>query len=416
MNSVLQREQAPKDLRRTKIRIFNLCPLKSLGGFGVYGARVEFRPVAPSAETCWLSRPGSLKICLQTMNTTLPLASLTVLVACSPLWAQPDPNWMAHDRNRRLPPVVTPGRVSTPETAGTAPSDAVVLFDGKDLSQWSDMQGKPTKWIVKDGYMECVKRSGYIRTVQNFGDCQLHVEWSTPKPAEGEGQGRGNSGVFFGRDRYEIQVLDSYGNKTYADGSAGSIYGQYPPLVNASLPPGEWQTYDIIYTAPKFDAGGKLLSTARITAFHNGVLIQNNSELTGPTAWIDRAPYSPHPEKQPIAFQDHGNPVRYRNVWVRELSKPITEQTRPAKPQIVLTKEQLDRFVGKYGNIEVRRDGDNLVAPIGGVKLTFFAETQTKFFAKTTDVQFEFKTGADGEPTELVWSVGEGSSTAKRAK
>jgi len=351
------------------------------------------------------------------MNTKSSLPSVALLVTFlvrAQAFAAPDPNWIAHDRARPLPPVVTPGTASTPEKAGTAPSDAVVLFDGKNLSQWSDMDGKPTKWIVGDGYMECARDSGYIRTVQNFGDCQLHVEWATPKPAHGEGQGRGNSGVFFGRDRYEIQVLDCYGNKTYADGSAGSIYGQYPPLVNVCRPPGEWQTYDILYTAPRFDAG-KVISPARITAFHNGVLIQNNVELTGPTGWIDRAPYSPHPEKQPIAFQDHGNPVRYRNVWVRELNQAKPE-TKPAKPELKLTNEQLDRFVGKYQRgPEVQRDGDHLTATVGGVKLTFFAESETKFFAKTTDVQLEFKTGSDGKVTEMIWSVGEGANTAKRA-
>ncbi|MEY4384751.1 MAG: hypothetical protein RLY20_34 [Verrucomicrobiota bacterium] len=350
------------------------------------------------------------------MKNKSALFALATLLSCAPTFAQPDPNWIDHDRARPLPPVVTPGAVSTPEKVGSAPSDAVVLFDGKDLSAWADMQGNPTKWIIRDGYMECVKGSGYIRTVQDFGDCQLHVEWATPSPAHGEGQGRGNSGVFFGRDRYEIQVLDCYGNKTYADGSAGSIYGQYPPLVNVCRPPGEWQTYDIIYTAPRFGADGKLLSPARITAFQNGVLIQNNVELTGPTSWINRAPYSPHPVKQPIAFQDHGNPVRFRNVWVRELDKANTQPIKPVRPQITLSKEQLERFVGKYGNIEVRRDGDNLTATIGGVKLTFFAETPTQFRASTTDVQLEFKTGAGDEVTEMVWSVGEGANTAKRSK
>src|SRR5438552_4322173 len=235
--------------------------------------------------------------------------------------AQPDPNWLEHDRARPLPPVVTGATPSSPQQAGHAPSDAVVLFDGKDLSQWVSMDGRPTKWITREGYMECVKGSGYVRTLQNFGDCQLHIEWATPTPAEGEGQGRGNSGLFFGRDRYEVQVLDSYGNKTYSDGSAGAIYGQYPPLANASLPPGQWQTYDCVYTAPRFDAEGKLLSPARLTVLHNGVLIQNNVQLTGPTSWLERAPYRAHPEKQPLSLQDHGNPVRFRNIWIRELGK-----------------------------------------------------------------------------------------------
>ncbi len=157
----------------------------------------------------------------------LPLSSATNCLA------QPDPNWLDHDRDRPSPPVITPATASTQEQSGQPPSDATVLFGGQDLSQWVSMDGSPTKWITRDGYMECVKGSGYVRTLQNFGDCQLHIEWATPAPGEGEGQGRGNSGVFFGLDRYEVQVLDSFENKTYADGSAGAIYGQYPPLVNA---------------------------------------------------------------------------------------------------------------------------------------------------------------------------------------
>jgi hypothetical protein len=322
-------------------------------------------------------------------------------------FAQPDPNWLDHDRNRPQPTVVAPATPSTQEQAGKPPSDATVLFDGKDLSQWSSMDGSPTKWITRDGYMECVKGSGYIRTLQNFGDCQLHVEWATPVPGHGEGQGRGNSGVFFGLDRYEIQVLDSYENKTYADGGAGAVYGQYPPLVNVSLPPGQWQTYDIVYTAPRFDAEGKLLSPVRETVFQNGVLIQNNVQLTGPTSWLERAPYRAHPEKQPISLQDHGNPVRFRNVWVRELGKP-------GRKEFTLPVALLDNYAGKYGDIEVWREDTQLGMRLGGVKFVLFAESPTKFFAKTTDVQIEFPAGTQGKPDRLIWSPGEGANEAKR--
>lgn len=310
-------------------------------------------------------------------------------------YAQPDPNWLDHDRNRPQPPLVTPAIPSTQEQPGKPPSDATVLFDGKDLSQWCSMDGSPTKWIMRDGYMECVKGSGYIRTLQNFGDCQLHVEWATPVPPRGEGQGRGNSGVFFGFDRYEIQVLDSYENKTYADGGAGAVYGQYPPLVNVSLPPGQWQTYDIVYTAPRFDAEGKLLSPARETVFQNGVLIQNNVALTGPTSWLERAPYRAHPEKQAISLQDHGNPVRFRNIWVRELGKP-------GRKEFTLATALLDGYTGRYGDIEVTREGLQLAARLGGVKFLLFAESPTKFFAKTTDVQIEFPGGGQGKPDRLM--------------
>src|SRR5262249_9551020 len=281
------------------------------------------------------------------------------------------------------------------------------LFDGKDLSQWVSLDGSPTKWISRDGYMECVKGSGYIRTLQNFGDCQLHIEWATPNPAEGEGQGRGNSGVFFGLDRYEVQVMDSFQNTTYADGSAGAIYGQYPPLANVCLPPGQWQTYDIIYTAPRFDAAKKLLSPVRLTVFHNGVLIQNDVQLTGPTSWLERAPYNYHHEKEPLSLQDHGNPVRFRNIWVRELGKP-------AKKEFTLPPELLDSYAGKYDQIEIGREGSQLTAKIGQVKFLLFAESPTKFFAKTTDVQIEFPSSEPGKADRLTWSVGEGANVARK--
>jgi len=323
-------------------------------------------------------------------------------------YAQPDPNWLDHDRGRPLPPAITPATSSSQEAAGKPPSDAVVLFDGKDLSQWVSMDGTPTKWITRDGYMECVKGSGYVRTLQNFGDCQLHIEWATPTPAEGEGQGRGNSGLFFGRDRYEVQVLDSYGNKTYSDGSAGALYGQYPPLANASLPPGQWQTYDCIYTAPRFNSEGKLLTAAYLTVIHNGVLIQNHSQLTGPTSWLERAPYRAHPEKQPLSLQDHGNPVRFRNIWVRELGKP-------GKKEFTLPAALLENYTGKYQTVEITSDGEQLSAALGGTKFVLFAESPTRFFAKTTDVQIEFPDG-QGKPDRLTWSVGEGANVAKRGQ
>ncbi|HTL17585.1 MAG TPA: family 16 glycoside hydrolase [Patescibacteria group bacterium] len=326
--------------------------------------------------------------------------------------AQPDPNFLDHDRTRPQPVVITGATASTQEQAGKAPSDAIVLFDGKDLSQWVALDGSPTKWITRDGYMECVRGSGYIRTLQNFGDCQLHVEWETPVPPHGEGQGRGNSGVFLGLDRYEIQVLDSYQSQTYPDGTAGAIYGQYPPLVNASRPPGEWQIYDIIYTAPRFDADGKLRSSVRLTVFHNGVLIQNNVQLTGPTSWLERAPYQPHPEKQPISLQDHGNPVRFRNIWVRELG-------RHGKNEFTFPASLLDKYVGTYtsadhNRVEITREDSQLVARLSGVRFVLFAESSTKFFAKTTDLQIEFSSAAQGKPDRLTWSVGEGANQAKR--
>ena len=225
--------------------------------------------------------------------------------------------WAIHDEARPMPPVVDPGPAGPP---APVPSDAVVLFGGTDLSAWTDPKGAPTAWKVQDGYMEVVKKTGASRTKRGFGDCQLHLEWAAPSPAVGSGQDRGNSGVFL-MDTYEVQVLDSYGSKTYADGMAGAIYGQYPPLVNASRKPGEWQTYDIVFHAPRFDKAGALLTPARLTVVHNGVLVQDNEELTGPTAHKARPPYKAHAEKMPISLQDHGHPVRYRNIWIRELGQ-----------------------------------------------------------------------------------------------
>jgi 3-keto-disaccharide hydrolase len=214
-----------------------------------------------------------------------------------------------------VPPPKEEPRIIDP---GPPPSDAIVLFNGHDLSRWQAADGSPTKWIVKEAAMQPVKEAGYIWTKQSFGDCQLHIEWATPDKVEGEGQGRGNSGVFFGGQRYEVQVLDSYNNKTYYHGQAGAIYNQYAPLVNASRKPGQWQTYDIVYHAPRFDNQNKLVQPGTFTVLHNGVLIQDHVSIMGSTTH-DKPAYEPHPVKQPIALQDHGNPVRFRNVWIREL-------------------------------------------------------------------------------------------------
>jgi len=250
----------------------------------------------------------------------LVLIPFVLLSLAKPADAQATMKWKIHDLNRPVPPVVDPGTPSTQDAPGHPPSDAVVLFDGKDLSQWADKDGKPARWKVESGYMEVLPGSGNISTREGFGDCQLHVEFAEPLPASGESQERGNSGVFL-MGLYEMQVLDSYQNKTYADGQAASVYGQYPPLVNASRPPGQWQTYNIIFHGPRFDKNGKVIRPARVTILHNGVLVQDNVELTGPTAHGERPPYKAHPEKLPLQLQDHHNPVRYRNIWIRELKE-----------------------------------------------------------------------------------------------
>ena len=221
----------------------------------------------------------------------------------------PGTQWHVHDSDRPPPSVVKPG------TNGAAPSDAIVLFDGKDLSQWKSGDGA-AKWKVENGYAE-VNGTGTIETRKEFGDCQIHLEWASPAKVESSSQGRGNSGVFL-MGRYEVQVLDSFDNRTYADGQAAAMYGQHPPLVNVCRAPGEWQSYDIVFHVPRF-AGEKLVSPGRVTVLQNGVLVQDNEEFLGGTAHRAVASYTPHPPAGPIALQDHGNTVRYRNVWVRSL-------------------------------------------------------------------------------------------------
>ncbi len=230
----------------------------------------------------------------------------------------PGGKWHVHDPNRPQPRVVKPA-----DEIGKPPSDAIVLFDGKDLSKWQDGKGEQSAWVLQDGAMVVPKKDtphgGDIMTKDQFGDCQLHIEFATPNPPHGDSQGRGNSGVFL-MGLYEFQVLDSFDNRTYADGGAASLYGQHPPLVNASRKPGEWQTYDIIFTAPRFNGDGKMVTPAYVTALHNGVLVQNHQAYLGPSGHKMLANYNhTKAEKGPIRLQDHGNPTRYRNIWIRPI-------------------------------------------------------------------------------------------------
>jgi hypothetical protein len=215
-------------------------------------------------------------------------------------------------------PKTEPAIVRAGKTNADPPSDAIVLFGGKDLSRWRSQDGTPAKWMIRDGYVEVAPGTGDIVTADKFGDVQLHIEWATPAVPKGEGQERGNSGVFF-MDRYEIQVLDSYDNKTYYHGQAGAVFRQYAPLVNVSRKPGEWQAYDIVFHAPKFDEQGKPVQRARVTVFQNGVLIQDNVEIYGITYNDRPALYIPHSPQEPLRLQDHGFLVRYRNIWIRRL-------------------------------------------------------------------------------------------------
>jgi hypothetical protein len=237
----------------------------------------------------------------------------------------PGTPWHVHDPDRPQPPVVTPG-ASFSQNA-PAPSDAEVLFNGTDLSKWEKAAGGDADWKVHDGYVE-VGASGGIRTRGRWADFQLHVEWASPNPPRGSSQGRGNSGILI-NDMYEVQVLDSYESKTYPDGQAGAIYGQTPPLVNASKPPGQWQTYDIIFESPRWDDKGSLTKKACVTVLHNGIVVQNHYELIGGTDGINSAvPWRtlskyppPHPAEVFIELQQHNAPVLYRNVWIRRLGE-----------------------------------------------------------------------------------------------
>ena len=235
----------------------------------------------------------------------------------------PGTSWHVHDGDRPQPRVVTPG--ATFSQGAGAPSDAIVLFDGKDLAKWQGNRGA-AQWVVKDGYME-MNGTGGIRTKEKFPDFQLHVEWCTPAPPRGEGQSRGNSGILI-NGMYEVQVLDSYQSKTYPDGQAGALYGQTPPLVNASKPPGEWQTYDIIWESPRWDEADKVVKAGCVTVLHNGVVLHHKRDYIGRTDGIGGIAHKslgaygkPHAPEVVIELQDHSSPIRYRNIWVRPLGQ-----------------------------------------------------------------------------------------------
>lgn len=332
--------------------------------------------------------------------------------------AQPKLQWKIHDMNRPRPPVVTPGQPALPVMP---PSNAVVLFDGKDLSQWSATNGDPAKWKVENGYFEVVKGTKDIQTKQAFGDVQLHVEWAAPLPATGKGQGRGNSGVLL-MGLYEVQVLDSYQNETYADGQAAAVYGQYPPLANACRPPGEWQAYDIVFRRPRFDTNGTFQKPARITVLHNGILVQDNVELWGRTAWLEYEPYQQHSDKLPLVLQDHGDPVRFRNIWMREL-REIDEPGPPSdafEKVITLSSSVLDRYVGRYEvsperRFTISREGDRLLANIYGARqFELVANSERKFSLKNTGGFLEFDLNAEGQPVGVTFHLEWSQTRAKK--
>jgi hypothetical protein len=244
------------------------------------------------------------------------VVSAVALIGAGALAAQEHPEgprapgaqYAVHSWSRPRPRVVEPG---------PPPSDAIVLFNGRNLSEWMAADSSAAKWVVRGGYMEVAPGTGSLVSRQKFGDVQLHIEFATP-PAHGEGQERGNSGVFL-MGQYEVQILDSWHNDTYPDGQAASIFGQTPPLVNASRPTGQWQSYDIVFHRPRFNADGSVAQMATITVLHNGVLVQDNTTITGHTVYMAIAQYTKHADRLPLVLQDHENRMRFRNVWVRDL-------------------------------------------------------------------------------------------------
>jgi hypothetical protein len=369
----------------------------------------------------------SLKPSVRARTVVAGLVAVTGLVAClasdEDRAAAPAVRWRQHDMHRPKPPVVEPAEGGI---AARSPTDAIVLFDGTGLEAWKSRFGGPARWKVADGVLETVPGAGMIETKASFGDVQLHVEWAAPKPPVGVGQDRGNSGVFL-MGQFEIQVLDSYRADTYADGQAGAIYGQYPPLFNAARPPGEWQTYDVAFRRPRFDRSGKLIESARITLFHNGILVQNNEEPFGPTSWLESEPYdASRGERGPIALQDHDHPVRYRNIWLRELPERAAPSAADlARPKTIkLAPEVLDRYAGQYAlndkadapRATIAREGDHLTLslPFRTRPLRLEPTSERRFEMPSTDGEFTFLTDAADRVTGVHFRVADGERDWKR--
>jgi hypothetical protein len=341
---------------------------------------------------------------------------VAILVAGEARDAVSQNRWLQHDITRPKPPVIEPVGIPAP---APAPRDAVVLFDGTSLDAWQAVEGGPAPWKVTDGFMEVAPGTGRIETKAKFGDVQLHVEWASPNPPVGKGQDRGNSGIFM-MGLYELQVLDSYHAQTYADGQAGAIYGQYPPLANASRPPGQWQTYDIAFRRPRFDTNGKLTQPARVTLIHNGILIQNNEEVWSGTNWLESAPFEFHGDRGPIELQDHDHRVRFRNIWLRELAE------RPAPPPgylsdrkiISLSADMLIPLTGQYGSghdkdskpVTISRGDGHLLFKMASRPKPMVMQpiSATEFVLPHTDARFTFQHDDQGRVTGVLFKVGDG--------
>lgn len=321
--------------------------------------------------------------------------------------------WRQHDVARPQPPRVEPAAARLPVAP---PADAVMLIgpDGTGLDHWlSDNGGGPAPWRTEGGALEIVPGSGGIHTAESFGDLQLHVEWMPAGEPDRTSQNRSNSGIFLADGRYEVQILDVWNNQTYADGRAASIYGQYPPLADATRPPTEWQSYDVYLRLPRFADDGALGEPARMTVVHNGVLVQNNEVLPGTTMWLETIPYTPHAGGA-IGLQDHGSPVRFRNLWVRRLAeRPMPPAGYADLAPVTLTDAERDRLVGRYtraegGEFVIERAGDGLglSMPWRPGVLALVPLSPTRLQLQNTAGRIDVTLGADGRVEALAFDMG----------
>lgn len=301
-----------------------------------------------------------------------------------------DAQWKVNDMSRPLPPVVTTGN-------NGIPSDAEILFNGTDISKWRNVNGTEASWKIIDSCLVAAKAWNDIRTLRNYGDCQLHLEFMISVPVHGENNMRGNSGVVL-MGKYEVQIMDSYRFETFPDGQNAAIYGQSPPLVNASLPPDQWQTFDIFFKSPGFDDKGKLTSPAKITMLHNGFLVHHDLELAGQSSWLGKLRYEKHPRKLPVVLQSHVQPVRFRNIWIRDLgSLNVNPYTKKEVYEITLPEDQMAEYDGIYDWTDslqpaVIRDKRNYLEAFlpGKAERDLIAYDKDRFYAEGIDLWFEF--------------------------
>ncbi len=333
-------------------------------------------------------------------------SSVSVLAQCG-LKKFNDYGRPIHDKTHPQPEVIDPGTPGTLKQPGLPPSDAVVLFREGSLDEWLTKDGQPADWRVVKNTFECVPEKSSIYTKKKFGDCQLHVEWATPENDNDSGQGRGNSGIYL-MGMYEVQILDNYENETYPDGQAASMYGQTPPLVNACRPAGEWQTYDIIFHRPRFSETGDVITPATMTVIHNGVLVQDHTQLTGPTTHRIRRAYHKHASRLPITLQNHSNPVRFRNIWIRDLEKPCSDQKSYCDTEKGESEVDVSLFKGSYINEKTdekavinEKEGELILEYVTAKNIVLTPQAAQNFFAQTNQLQIHFNKDKEGKITGM---------------